>query len=177
MGCGSNSRIVRTTLDYFITKQCDGEDLSDHVAVIQWTEPSRYELYDRDAKSWLLIKSDVVLPYVDSYRYDHLQMRLAEDQTNFSNDMFNHMVCLSSFFDRWSIRYMFTSMLPMPFDQPYQHRYCADNMKWFMCDPARNLGTAIPNQQFKYDSGHPNLEGHSRIAKLMHEQMKASGWC
>lgn len=177
MGCGSNSRIVRTTLDYFISKQCNGDDISDHIAVIQWTDPSRYEIYDTDLRSWLLIKSDVVIPYVDSYRYDNLQMRLAEDQINYNNDMFNCMVCLSGFFDRWGIRYMFTSMMPMPFDQPYQHRYCADKMNWFMDAPSRNLGTVIPEQRFKYGSGHPNLNGHARIAEVMHEQMRNLGWC
>ena len=45
MGGSSNKRIIRTTLEYFMPKINQGIDLSDHIAVIQWSEPFREEIY------------------------------------------------------------------------------------------------------------------------------------
>ncbi len=175
MGCGSNSRIVRTTLDYFVSLQDNGDDLSDYFAVIQWSEPSRYEIYDTNAASWLLIKSDVIIPSVDNDRYIELQTRLIEDPINYHSDMFVHMTTLSSFFDKWKIRYMFTSLLPVQTNSECQYKYCVDTMNWFMNHPAYTICSMLPDQGFKYSSGHPNLDGHSRIASAMYDYMKSIG--
>ena len=43
MGCGSNQRIVRTTFDW-VTSQ-PKEILENTIAVIQWSDPFRYEYY------------------------------------------------------------------------------------------------------------------------------------
>lgn len=175
MGCGSNSRIVRTTLDYFVALQNNAQDVSEYVAVIQWSEPSRYEIYDTTAASWLLIKSDVVIPFVENDRYAELQYRLLEDPINHRSDMFMHMITLSSFFDKWNIKYMFTSLLPIETNSDYQYDYCVNNMTWFMGHPAYTICGMLPDQGFKYNSGHPNLDGHSRIASAMYDYMKSIG--
>lgn len=45
-GCGSNQRIVRTTFDWFINDYKNNEPI---VAVIQMTDPARYEYYLTDS--------------------------------------------------------------------------------------------------------------------------------
>ena len=62
-GCGSNQRIVRTTRDWIMSQ--NEETLSNTIAVIQWTEPSRYEFYhdpsgEYDPNKWMLCKIDCV---------------------------------------------------------------------------------------------------------------------
>jgi hypothetical protein len=43
LSCGSNQRIVRTTLNWLLSKT--PKELKNTIAIIQWTELSRYEYY------------------------------------------------------------------------------------------------------------------------------------
>lgn len=174
MGCGSNARIVRTTLDHFTAMISAGQDISDHVAVIQWTEPSRYEVFDADVGDWLLIKTDVVIPEVPNDRYVDLQMRLAEHDNNHSTDLFVNMICLASFFDRWGIRYLFTSFLPISLSDG-RGSYCIDHINWTAGHPARGMMETVPSD-LRYGSGHPTPEGHRCIAEAMRDRMIELGW-
>lgn len=71
-GCGSNARIFRTTYDW-ITSQ-DPDTLSNTFAIIQFTEPSRYEFYQPEWREWAKIKIDVSQVRATSYdEQDHLQ--------------------------------------------------------------------------------------------------------
>lgn len=176
MGCGSNSRIVRTTLDHFLPMITTGESVDDHLAVIQWTEPSRYEIYDSSVAEWLLIKTDVIIPEVSTNRYDDLQMRLAEDEINHSTRLFSDMVCLSSFFNRWGIRYLFTNFLPLPLAGDH-YAYCANHMDWVTGHPAIGMMDLLPPGEMKYRSNHPTPEGHACIARAMHDRLRWLGWC
>lgn len=175
IGCGSNSRIVRSTIDYFIALQSQNHDISDHIAVIQWTEPSRFEIYHADAASWLLIKTDVVIPEVDHKHYRDFQMRLLDDQRNHLNSLFNSMMCLSHFFDKWNIKYLFTGLLQLETNTDYQYNYCVENMNWFMGHPSFTICSSIPEEEFRYSSGHPNIAGHERIANSIYMYMKNTG--
>jgi hypothetical protein len=67
IACGSNQRIMRTTVDWLTSKT--KEELQNTIAIIQWTELSRYEYYVmRNPKNqveniqhrWLLNKIDNV---------------------------------------------------------------------------------------------------------------------
>ena len=57
LGCGSNQRIIRTTLEWLSNQ--DRETLNNTKAVIQLTEPSRYEYYDETNDVWARCKIDV----------------------------------------------------------------------------------------------------------------------
>lgn len=54
MGCGSNQRMVRTTLEWIMEQ--DRSRLDRTIAIIQLTEPSRYEYYQDDIDEWTLNK-------------------------------------------------------------------------------------------------------------------------
>lgn len=43
LACGSNQRVMRTTFDWVLSKSED--ELKNTIAVIQWSQPSRYEYY------------------------------------------------------------------------------------------------------------------------------------
>ena len=166
MGCGSNSRIVRTTLDFFVEKINKQENVSDWLAVIQWTEPSRYEVYDERNGQFNLIKTDVVLPEVSNDRFEYLQKRFLEDDKTFNAEWFTLLVCLSSFFEKHNIQYMFSLMMPM-----YNlNNYCINNMNWL--DSTIESSVLIDTEKFRYDSFHPNLDGHKYIANRIYNRIK-----
>ena len=58
IGCGSNQRIIRTTLEWIM--QQDRSTLDRTIAIIQLTEPSRYEYYQDDIDEWTLNKIEHV---------------------------------------------------------------------------------------------------------------------
>lgn len=58
MGCGSNQRTIRTTLEWIMAQ--DRSTLDRSIAVVQLTEPSRYEYYQEDIDYWSLNKIDLV---------------------------------------------------------------------------------------------------------------------
>lgn len=58
-GCGSNQRMIRTTLEWIMEQ--DRSTLDRTIAIIQLTEPSRYEYYQEDTDHWTLNKVDHVL--------------------------------------------------------------------------------------------------------------------
>lgn len=75
--CGSNQRIVRTTLNWLLSKT--SEELTNTIAIIQWTELSRYEYYvpkyddptENIEDRWLLNKIDIVTtPWDASKNYN-----------------------------------------------------------------------------------------------------------
>ncbi len=71
-GCGSNARIFRTTHDW-ITSQ-DSDTLSNTFAIIQFTEPSRYEFYQPEWHKWTKIKIDVSqVRAISNDEQDHLE--------------------------------------------------------------------------------------------------------
>ncbi len=159
-GCGSNQRIVRTTFDFFIDKIKNGEDLSKWKAVIQWSEPSRYEVYDSNYEKFSLIKLDVVIPNVDKNRYQYLQERFYEDDKLFISEYLVHLISLSSFFDKWNIDYRFTSINPIIIPSFYK-----ESLKWideFSC-------LLDHHKIFQYKCGHPNLNGHRLIAEELYK--------
>ncbi len=78
LACGSNQRILRTTLDWLLSKS--PEELKNTIAVIQWTELSRYEYYvmkddnpiENIGHRWILNKIDSVSTSWDVSEHYHL---------------------------------------------------------------------------------------------------------
>ncbi len=173
MGCGSNDRIVRKTLEFFTTKINAGIDVSDYIAVIQWTEPSRFEFFDSESKSWGLVKHDVIA----------IEKNRGIEDIDFSQDLFNtykfnndvywgsklfaHIVCLGSFFKQYNIKHVFTMINPiyalLGFNQ-YQQEYCDNNFVWYNNDITRCGIDNMEVQRCK-KSVHPSELGHIQIAE------------
>ena len=82
-GCGSNQRVVRTTFDYLSSQP--SEDLQKTIAIIQWTELSRYEFYypydindlaENHQDRWARAKIGCVL---NSYQHDERESKKYND--------------------------------------------------------------------------------------------------
>ena len=181
MGCGSNERIVRKTLQFFTDKINQGIDVSDYIAVIQWTDQSRFEFFDEFSKSWGLVKHDVIA--IEKPRPNE-DIGFAQDLYNtfkFNNDMywasklFASIVCLGNFFKQHNIKHLFTTMNCMGtfigFDE-YQIDYCSDNFTWYNNDI---IHSGIDDMQVERceKSSHPSEYGHTHIAEHLYKFLSA----
>jgi len=111
-GGASNSRLVRTTLEYFLNALEQGEDLTNYLAIIQWSELSRKE-YFIDGH-WSV--TGVNFAYQE-YKTGHHVYDL-DDRKEFyykklhSNrqditDFISHVTALGGFFEKMKIPYLF----------------------------------------------------------------------
>jgi len=176
MGCGSNQRILRTTLDWIL--QQTPETLSNTVAVIQWSELSRYEFYVPEKESnvyenfperWVLAKVGCILnPYAHDTEKElkKVNSRL-ETYTEIEGFYRNIFECaaLDNIFKMFGIKYY------------YWHYYN------FYTNPPEHLLNVMNKFNWLKDSGnwkyqrvspkddHPSLEGHKEIAKIIYQQI------
>ena len=175
MGCGSNERIVRKTLEFFIDKINQGIDVSDYIAVIQWTEVSRFEFFDSISKSWGIVKHDVVAIEndrpVDEHESKELRTSFKYNNTkSWASKLFASIVCLGNFFNQHNIKHVFTMLncehSLIGFDQ-YQITYCNDNFVWYNGDINKS---GIDNMNVdRLGSSHPSELGHIQIADHIHK--------
>lgn len=111
MGCGSNARIVRTTLDYFNNLLLNDVDVTDHFVTIQWTELSRTEFcYPNDGYVGIMINGilyegaptnrdpmETMNLYYKEFDSDEKQLQTFLEQ----------VYCLGNFFKLYKIPYLF----------------------------------------------------------------------
>ncbi len=163
---GSNQRIVRTTLDFFTNLLQTNELVNDYVAVIQWTEPSRFEVFDSELNSYINItNANIKYNVKDDYRRKVLTYRLLEDPKNFEQDWFNQMVCLSSFFTLHNLKYLFATMdeRDLTFKYSETFNWLGDN---------KFDRQILNSHNFRYPLKHPDLQGHRIIAKRVYNRLQ-----
>ncbi len=187
MGCGSNSRILRTTFDW-ITEQSPTE-LAKTVAVIQWTEYSRYEYYipnnENDSYEniqdrWARIKigavmskyeSSTVLPIQANERARTRSNRRLETYTDIEG-MYKHIAecdALGALFNRYNIKYYYWNFNNLIYSYPNKEKnYLLQNHKW--------LDNGISNWDYerihRKQDPHPSLTGHKQLAEIIYNKMK-----
>jgi hypothetical protein len=187
-GGGSNSRIVRTTLDYFLDLLDRGEDISDYVAVIQWSDVTRKEYYID--KYWSVtgvnfayheFRNGEQLLDLDE-RKEYYYKKLHSDRQDVT-DFISHVSALGGFFEKFNIPYVFCTHINSigwsladytdsgevddlkarlaQVDQLYpwlENSYLGSEMLRFNLDPC----SIDP-----YD-GHPSVLGNQQFAEIMH---------
>jgi hypothetical protein len=179
-GCGSNSRILRTTFDWIHEQNI--EDLKDTVAVIQWSEYSRYEYYtpeDYDepyeniSDRWARAKIGCVISqyeYITDQLLNQVEKRL-ETLTDVES-MYKHVTecdALGSLFKNYGIKYYYWNF------GNRVHRY-PNKVKDYMLSNHRWLDNGICD--WEYDririnlDPHPNLIGHKQLAEIIYNRMK-----
>jgi hypothetical protein len=189
MGCGSNQRIVRTTLDW-ILKQ-DRETLDNTIAVIQWSEPSRYEYYSKSTvpeqhnnwdwenhdNDWALIKAGCcIYPPGDRNHVIHKEeFHQSQLRYNTYSDIeglysfITQFTALATIFEKYNIEYYYWNALGVPV------KYFPDSMK----DYAFGFNWInINHNDWYYDrvskeDNHPNEHGHKRIAHYIFKEIQS----
>lgn len=175
MGCGSNDRIVRKTLEFFVSKINQGIDVSDYVVAIQWTESSRFEFFDDISKSWGIVKHDVFFTEIqrpiEAQEREDLFVNFKYNNNKFwASQLFANIVCLGSFLKHHNIKHVFT-MVNCPytlvgFDE-YQLKYCNDNFTWYNNDIT---SSGVDNMTVeRVGTGHPSELGHTQIAEHLYQ--------
>lgn len=188
MGCGSNQRIVRTTFDWVLSQP--KEILENTLAVIQWTDPSRYEYYVPDTdvsatghtikwenieENWALAKVGVILSSKEYfYSYDELLKRVNDrlsTNTIIENIYKNitYFETLKGLFQKYNVKYYFWDMsvhyeaLPEPYKS-----YILNNFNWL--EPkGRHLWEY---DRISRNDSHPSINGHKQLANHIKTQIE-----
>jgi hypothetical protein len=169
VGCGSNQRIVRTTHEWFIKNYDPSEN---YIAIIQWTEFSRYEYYvtksplddfENNPDKWAKVKTGIVL----SNHEENLNTALKRSGERFKTyteieGTFNHLrdcTSLAYLFDKLGIRYYFWNFnhfINNPMFTTYFNDFpYLDSRDW-------------EYRRVSPTDAHPSIQGHREIAKIIH---------
>lgn len=177
-GCGSNQRIFRTTLNWLINTP--REILDNTIAVIQWTEWSRFELYlpnkhennEEDEHAWTNIKIDAVLGgrNIDSTEILSITnnfLQLYHRIEGFYRNL-SFLEATHSLFTENKIKYFYWSHTN-DFDLSLDKSKLVKKYNW--------LGETYAYQNWKYETvsdvdAHPSFEGHKQLAQIIAEYIK-----
>jgi len=179
-GCGSNSRILRTTFDW-ITEQSP-EDLAKTIAVIQWSEYSRYEyyvprnsnnMYENIEDRWARIKVGAILSrYEDDENHKMIRSNHRLETYTDIEGMYKHIAecdALGTLFSRYNVKYYYWSYGNMVRFFPKKERdYLLQHHNW--------LDNGISTWEYeridiKRDP-HPSLTGHKQLAEIIYNKIK-----
>ncbi len=189
MGCGSNQRIVRTTLDWIL--QQDRETLDNTVAVIQWTEVSRYEYYsqttepdknnqwdwDNNDGDWALVKAGICI-YPPGSRNYHIPIEeLNDSQMRYRTysdieglyNFITHMAALANIFESYKIKYYYWNALGVPVKYfPNNLKTYASTFNWI-----NNKHDLWDYERISKEDNHPNVNGHLQLAHYIFEEIQS----
>lgn len=189
-GCGSNQRIVRTTLDWL--SQQSLEILSQTLAVIQWTDPSRYEYYEpynyKDRKEnmqhrWVKVNSQVVIgckedSNPEKSRRDEERREKRYETHTIQEDMYrmiSDIAAMAKIFKDFGVRYYYWSHAHIS-DKFYPHL-----LKYYKTYPWLNPPLNGDDDDWRlhwqYErvsptDMHPSFLGHKQIAEYIYEKIK-----
>ncbi len=183
IGCGSNQRIVRTTFDWLLSQS--KEDLDKTIAVIQWTELSRYEFYypadytnycENHHDRWVRCKVDCILNQYDddeSAKKKYNDLRLStytevEGMYKFVGDL----LAVENLLTQYNIPYYFWT-----YDTRLLERFPKEIYEF--CKTRFNWLNSIDTEEWHYDrvsneDPHPSFLGHEQIARILAEDLKTN---
>lgn len=188
-GGGSNQRIFRTTLDWIL--QQDRETLDNTVAVIQWSELSRYEYYSKstepeknnnwdwenDSGNWSLVKAGSCI-YPPGSRNQHIDdEEIKQSQVRYRTysdieglySFVSQFTALAHIFETYNIKYYYWNALGVPvkyFPEPIKKYACKFN--WIN---AKHDDWYY--ERISKEDPHPNEDGHKRIAQHIFKEIKS----
>jgi hypothetical protein len=189
-GGGSNQRLVRTTLNWILSQ--NPEDLKNTVAVIQWSDTSRYEYYtpldvankiENIENRWAKVKIDLCInrvekniPYKEQLKQSQRRFETYTDIESMYRTI-TEMTTLAYFFDKFKIKYFFWDIYsaypisPIPnkmseniYPEPFKSLILT-NFNWVSATKYDYEGLD------KYNDSHPSLLGHKQIAELIYNQI------
>lgn len=178
-GCGSNQRIVRTTIDW-LTKQ-DKELLKNTVAVIQWTEWSRYEYYvpktnrpfDDEPNRWALCKVGNCISKAETgdINYTNKRNDMRFETYSTLEGYYTHLMhceTLASMFNKFGVKYYYWNFVTPMFALP-------DNLKSLLLDNYNWL-EPLGRHEWVYErlnnDPHPSETGHIQLSEHIKNAIK-----
>lgn len=182
-GCGSNQRIFRTTLNYLLDNKFD----EDVIAVIQFTEESRYEYYypldisnyvENIEGRWMKAKTTNLTPeIVDNFstHYQLSQQRIKYHNSYIQNiyTYIEHCEALANLFNQHNIKYYFWDMddVPARFPAKFQD-YVYDKFNWLQKHDDSIFWDYWEYDRVSQDDLHPSIIGHKQLADIIYNKIK-----
>ena len=191
-GGEGNDRIVRTTLEF-----CEHTDMSDYVAIIQWSSQFRTEYWNPEDNDWvnvvinngmqenwtLDIPSDPnsARKKLQTLAYDN-EMKWVNSFNDYDIAYYNNVLVLQNFFENKQIPYMFTSMSrqdlifpsfgrkiyeTMPTTLELNLKKLIDKSKW----TKESLSFYNMDNYISQEDRHPNLKGNKLIAQALFKEL------
>ena len=192
-GGEGNDRIVRTTLEF-----CEHTDMSDYVAIIQWSSPFRTEYWNPEDNDWVNVVINhnrqnsnrnwtLNIPSDPTTERQKLQTLSYENEMKWLNSIndydigyYNNVLVLQNFFENKQVPYMFTSMAAP--DHPFMDRKIYETMP---TTPELNLKKLIDKSKWtkealssysmdnliSQEDSHPNLKGNKLIAQALFKEL------
>lgn len=176
-GCGSNQRILRTTLNWVLRQPA--EVLKNTLAIIQWTEYSRYEyynpldhnnLYENISDRWAKAKIDCVMdPFTDDVEYSRKRSEKRLETYTEIEGLYNLIfscAALHEIFQRYNIKYYYWQISIPEKNQPPLLQNLLEQYNW-IDDP----------QKYNYDrvsktDAHPSVTGNKQLAEIFFNDLK-----
>lgn len=176
-GCGSNQRILRTTLDWILNQPT--ERLTKTVAIIQWTEFSRFEYYspkdpldyyENFSERWVRAKIGCVMdPYAtdDQTSLQRADARL-QTYTEIEGLYRNIFECaaLSDIFNKYGIKYYYWKYRGYYPKDPIKITNFLESYNWFKDSHTWEY------ERISEKDKHPSFQGHIDIANIIFNEMK-----
>jgi hypothetical protein len=173
MGCGSNDRIVRTTMDFF-SQNTD----TDWLVIIQLTQPHRFEYWDEQHQTWVMnIPNSVKLEknITANDTCEHIRFRdsvyVHTNDRTYAQKYWTQVIGLASFLSNRNLNYKFINLVKN-FDvhlEEYQRQYLSSNVNWLNDNYMDTIGSLFSGQD---DGTHPTVEGHKEIAQSIFDKLK-----
>ena len=187
MGCGSNERIVRTTVEWLSSQSLD--TLNNTIAVIQWTEYFRSEYYipkiynspfntqhhgynhnfENMSDRWVLMNSWGHSATDKNKKIANKVLRSKIETYSNIQKLFEHVqqcLTLAYLFEKYNIKYCFWQYEGNIHFWPQQYFNLIKDLKWLSYENFYDyeiIGEHDP---------HPSVNGHKQIAKKLHSWFK-----
>jgi len=186
MGCGSNQRIIRTTLEWLSNQ--DRETLDRTIALIQMTETSRYEYYEEEQDNWARCKVDVCQQVSENQEVAETRnmSRLSTfTQTEGIIEFVKDCLSIKQIMALYGVEYYMWT-LTSPFYNTNERFKKYNNLidsscAWINHTVIDSTFGALesykaPNEKITSapSSLHPGVEGHKELAEILHFYMIAN---
>jgi hypothetical protein len=178
MGCGSNQRIVRTTINWLLEQ--DEETLKNTTAVIQWTEWSRYEYYvpetgidsmtdDGTDNRWAKCKVGNCIDKTGSVQYNQKRNDQRLETFTTVEGYYQHLSqceTLASLFKRFGVKYYYWNFVTPMFMIPEPKKsFLLQSYNWLEPN-GRHMWRyeRLGNDPHPSEAGHIQLSQHIKNA-------------
>lgn len=170
----SNHRIARTTIDFFLNRISQGNDLADFVAVIQWSHLVRSEFYKESLRQWQGLSPNQ-RKQVESITY----YRQLYSLIGMATDFLMNVIMLATFFSHHGIQYLFMTVDDafnqlseiLPAQEKFKLKYFVDNCNWVNSHPSKSDISTMGIEQLSDKDYHPSINGHKKIAEIIQGQL------
>ena len=160
MGCGSNARILRTTIDFL-----EQRAKATHFVCIQWTFPMRFEFYEPFEENWAAINDNTYLLRGDreqAERYADIKRHYYTPEQS-SYELLGHQLALKSYLNDRDIPFLY-------WYPSYWYEFAKE--EWHPLSVEMTNFIELHDSARDLDGVHPSLNEHERIASVLYQTIR-----